>query len=342
MLLRVEAVSITKFFVVLVRSVATTSHTPLSRPPSSVAHGWVALLVLASVCSMAGVALVSVSDSRQPSTLPGDDTQMLLGDLLALGGAFMYGVYTTLLKKKIGHEDRIDMRLFFGKLRRSACPPEECPASALASSPSPASYPLTAPAPSHLSRSPLPLTFPAHLSRSPLPLTSPAHRPRSRSPLPLTSPAHRSLHVRLLRPGFVGVFNVVLLWPGFLLLHYTGLEPFELPSSRVLALLILNAVIGTFVSDYLWLLAMLMTSPVVVTLGLSLTIPLAILADWALGDTLPAMAMYWSGALLILASFVVVNLDVVTVRVDGWLRHAAASVRVAWTQRQRQRPEMQI
>ena len=308
MLLRVEAVSVTKFFVVLVRSVATTSHTPLSRPPSSVAHGWVALLVLASVCSMAGVALVSVSDSRQPSQLPGDDTQMLLGDLLALGGAFMYGVYTTLLKKKIGHEDRIDMRLFFGT-------------------------PISVPS-RRMSR--------LSAREQPQSCLLPAHRPRSRSPLPLTSPAHRSLHVRLLRPGFVGVFNVVLLWPGFLLLHYTGLEPFELPSSRVLALLILNAVIGTFVSDYLWLLAMLMTSPVVVTLGLSLTIPLAILADWALGDTLPAMAMYWSGALLILASFVVVNLDVVTVRVDGWLRHAAASVRVAWTQRQRQRPEMQI
>ena len=29
--------------------------------------------------------------------------------------------------------------------------------------------------------------------------------------------------------GFVGAFNLVFLWPGFLLLHFTGVEAFELP-----------------------------------------------------------------------------------------------------------------
>lgn len=34
--------------------------------------------------------------------------------------------------------------------------------------------------------------------------------------------------------GLVGFFNVVLLWPGFFIFHWTGLEPFSLPdSSRV-------------------------------------------------------------------------------------------------------------
>lgn len=34
--------------------------------------------------------------------------------------------------------------------------------------------------------------------------------------------------------GLVGFFNVVLLWPGFFILHWTGIEPFSLPdTSRV-------------------------------------------------------------------------------------------------------------
>ena len=34
--------------------------------------------------------------------------------------------------------------------------------------------------------------------------------------------------------GLVGFFNVVLLWPGFFILHWTGIEPFALPdSSRI-------------------------------------------------------------------------------------------------------------
>jgi solute carrier family 35, member F5 len=127
----------------------------------------------------------------------------------------------------------------------------------------------------------------------------------------------------------VGVFNILLLWPGFLLLHYTGLEPFELPSARVALELVLNGVLGTFLSDYLWLLALLMTSPVVVTLGLSLTIPLAVLADWLLGSALPAMAMYWSGAGLIVAAFVVVNLGAATTAADAAAARAAAAVRAA-------------
>lgn len=73
--------------------------------------------------------------------------------------------------------------------------------------------------------------------------------------------------------GFVGAFNILLLWPLMPILHYLGLETFELPMNSTLwAVIFLNAFIGTFLSDYLWLLAMLMTSPLVVTLGIALTV----------------------------------------------------------------------
>lgn len=53
--------------------------------------------------------------------------------------------------------------------------------------------------------------------------------------------------------GFVGLFNLLLLWPGFLLLHYTGFEAFELPSQMVWTYILINGLIGTVVSEFLWL-----------------------------------------------------------------------------------------
>ncbi|KAF9325226.1 hypothetical protein BG006_011274 [Podila minutissima] len=107
--------------------------------------------------------------------------------------------------------------------------------------------------------------------------------------------------------GFVGLFNIVLLWPVFGVLHWTGIEPFELPSdTRVIWMIGVNAIVGTLVSDYLWLLSMLMTSPLVVTLGLSLTIPLALLGD-IIGYGRVLGLGYWIGAGLVLAGFFGVN-----------------------------------
>ncbi|KAI9227249.1 MAG: hypothetical protein DHS80DRAFT_17501 [Piptocephalis tieghemiana] len=107
--------------------------------------------------------------------------------------------------------------------------------------------------------------------------------------------------------GFVGIFNLVLLWPIFFIFHYTGVETFELPSTQLIwAMLIVNALVGTFLSDYLWLLAMLMTSPLVVTLGLSLTIPLALVGD-IVGKGIQVNGLYWVGAALVLLGFLGVN-----------------------------------
>ncbi|CAE6471564.1 unnamed protein product [Rhizoctonia solani] len=75
--------------------------------------------------------------------------------------------------------------------------------------------------------------------------------------------------------GFVGIFNILGFWPIGVLLHYAKIEVFELPSSKkALRAVLLNMFI-TLSSDYIYVLAMLKTTPLVVTIGLSLTIPLA-------------------------------------------------------------------
>ncbi len=63
----------------------------------------------------------------------------------------------------------------------------------------------------------------------------------------------------------------------------------------------------TLSSDYIYVLAMLKTTPLVVTIGLSLTMPLAVLGDIILQH--PVKAQVAVGAALVLLSFVVIGLE---------------------------------
>ncbi|QRW21418.1 phospholipase [Rhizoctonia solani] len=91
--------------------------------------------------------------------------------------------------------------------------------------------------------------------------------------------------------GFVGIFNVLGFWPIGVLLHYTGVEMFEPPSSRKALYAVLLNMFITLSSDFIYVLAMLKTTPLVVTVGLSLTIPLAVAGDLFLGTSTSAQAI---------------------------------------------------
>lgn len=191
--------------------------------------------VYGSVVSFIGIILVTRSDYAYSISdihfaipykfhngVDSDNTSafiMFAGNVLALAGALLYGVYSTLLKLKVQDESRINMKIFF---------------------------------------------------------------------------------------GFVGFFTLVFQWPVILLLHYTGTETFELPSSpKVFWIVLINCVI-TFISDFCWAKAMLLTSPLIVTVGLSTTIPLAMFSDFFLKHK-PMTITYLFGAVLICGSFFIVN-----------------------------------
>jgi solute carrier family 35 protein F5 len=63
----------------------------------------------------------------------------------------------------------------------------------------------------------------------------------------------------------------------------------------------------TLSSDYLYVLAMLKTTPLVVTVGLSLTIPFAVVGDFIRGR--PSAVKIIIGALLVLVSFIAIGID---------------------------------
>jgi len=107
--------------------------------------------------------------------------------------------------------------------------------------------------------------------------------------------------------GFVGLFNILACWPIGIALHLIGIERLELPytNKAILALLINMAI--TLSSDFIYVLAMLKTTPLVVTVGLSLTMPLAVVGDFFLAK--PAKAQVIVGAVVVLCSFVLVGLE---------------------------------
>eukprot|EP01104_Vermistella_antarctica_P016023 TRINITY_DN537_c0_g2_i1.p1 TRINITY_DN537_c0_g2~~TRINITY_DN537_c0_g2_i1.p1 ORF type:complete len:553 (-),score=129.02 TRINITY_DN537_c0_g2_i1:181-1839(-) len=108
--------------------------------------------------------------------------------------------------------------------------------------------------------------------------------------------------------GLVGLTNLLLLWPFGIFLHITGIEVFHLPPGPVCISLLINGLIGTVVSDYLWMMSVLFMSPLIGTLGLLLTIPISIVADLILGN-LTVNIWYIAGSALICCGFLAVNLD---------------------------------
>jgi solute carrier family 35 protein F5 len=82
--------------------------------------------------------------------------------------------------------------------------------------------------------------------------------------------------------GFVGLFNLVLLAPVIGILHATGTEDLSGLSWNILGLIVIKGLFDNVLSDILWAMAILLTSPTAATIGLSLTVPLAIASDWLL------------------------------------------------------------
>ncbi|EXJ94201.1 hypothetical protein A1O1_02594 [Capronia coronata CBS 617.96] len=115
----------------------------------------------------------------------------------------------------------------------------------------------------------------------------------------------RSLNMPLFF-GLVGTFNLILLFPMFPILHYTGLERFELPPTQWVWTILLTNSISSLFSDICWAYAMVLTSPLLVTVGLSLTIPLSLIGEMVLQGHYEGW-LYWVGAFVVVSSFVFVD-----------------------------------
>ena len=108
--------------------------------------------------------------------------------------------------------------------------------------------------------------------------------------------------------GFVGLFGAILFVPVFVILHYANLEHFELPAHKTTwSFLIINALIGTVLSELLWLWGCFLTSSLMATLALGMIIPMAITYDFIVNGIKFSWA-FLLGSLPIFLSFIAVTI----------------------------------
>ncbi|KAJ6248834.1 solute carrier family 35 member f5 [Anaeramoeba flamelloides] len=107
--------------------------------------------------------------------------------------------------------------------------------------------------------------------------------------------------------SIMGLVSLLYYWPLFFILEWTGLETFAWPSLKIFGMLSINAIIGSFLCDYVFTFSVFLTSPLVSTLGLNLTIPLAMVAQRILKQT-HYKTLYIIGAISVIIGFCIVNL----------------------------------
>ncbi|XP_034943896.1 solute carrier family 35 member F5 [Chelonus insularis] len=101
--------------------------------------------------------------------------------------------------------------------------------------------------------------------------------------------------------GFIGLFNLTFLWPLFFIFHYGHWEEFEWPNSRQWTFLIVNGLIGTVLSEVLWLWGCFLTSSLIATLAISLSLPMSVIADVLIGRIEYSYTLYLGIVPVILA-----------------------------------------
>ena len=107
--------------------------------------------------------------------------------------------------------------------------------------------------------------------------------------------------------GFLGMINFLTLWPLLIFLDLVKWEHFVWPPQNILGLLTLNGLISVG-SDYFWAQSILYTSPVVATVGLTMMMPVAMIADEIFRNEHHSLP-YWAGSLFVMLGFLLVNVD---------------------------------
>jgi solute carrier family 35 protein F5 len=93
--------------------------------------------------------------------------------------------------------------------------------------------------------------------------------------------------------------------------NWSGLESLSNLTWAAAGAMCLSGLLNNVVSDYLWARSVLLTSSTVATVGLSITIPIAMVADFVVKNESPTV-LSATGAGLVVVGFCLVNLGIDT------------------------------
>lgn len=112
-----------------------------------------------------------------------------------------------------------------------------------------------------------------------------------------TSPGRSVIFANVVASS-IGAFTLIVLWFPLVVLHLTGIEPFELPTGKAGWLMAVSALAGVgFSGGFLVLISL--TSPVLSSVAALFTIFLVALADWLLTAVPLTLAAVMGGVLII-------------------------------------------
>ncbi|KAL3234546.1 Thiamine-repressible mitochondrial transport protein THI74 [Nakaseomyces bracarensis] len=109
--------------------------------------------------------------------------------------------------------------------------------------------------------------------------------------------------------GLIGLCTLTTMWPTYFVYqkYINPLETLDFPPSTTILMLILFNCSLSFISNYCWAKSvMLLSSPLVVTMGLTMTIPLAMLGDMIFNHK-PFSLHYVFGAFYIIQGFIIID-----------------------------------
>lgn len=107
--------------------------------------------------------------------------------------------------------------------------------------------------------------------------------------------------------GFLGLFNSVLMLPVVIGLVTSGIEQVWRATPRFIGWVLLKGLFDNVLSDIIWGHAIVISSPTLATVGLALTIPLAMLAELLVSGTAPSLSLA-AGSALVVTGFVAITL----------------------------------
>eukprot|EP00761_Pharyngomonas_kirbyi_P000547 gb/GECH01000547.1/.p1 GENE.gb/GECH01000547.1/~~gb/GECH01000547.1/.p1 ORF type:complete len:521 (+),score=107.09 gb/GECH01000547.1/:1-1563(+) len=107
--------------------------------------------------------------------------------------------------------------------------------------------------------------------------------------------------------GFLGIWNLIILWPGLILSNYAEWEPFALPHGESLAFVLVNAIVSLFLNYFInWGIAY--ASPLFIRSGVMCSIPAALIYDMIFNGKHANFDRMF-GAALIIFGFAAVSIE---------------------------------